>query len=72
MELGAAPEILRERHREIVGLRPLDETVAELRYGLGGLWRNKGFTAIAVISMALGIAAATAIFSIVQAVLLDV
>lgn len=70
--LGAAPGTHVERHREISGLRLLDETAGDLQYGLRGLWRNKTFAAIAILSMALGIGAATAMFSVVYAVLLDI
>ena len=43
----------------------------DLRYGLRMLLARPGFFAVAVLSIALGIAAATAIFSVVYAVLLD-
>src|SRR6266436_5383632 len=42
----------------------------DLRYALRTLWRNRGFAAVSIATLGLGIGAATAIFSVIDNVLL--
>jgi len=50
---------------------PLEPLARDLRYGVRSLTRTPGFTALAVASLALGIMATTAIYSVHHAVVLD-
>src|ERR1700691_226023 len=69
LELGKI-ETQNERYREAIGLRLFDEIGGDLRFGLRSTWKQPAFSAVAILSLALGIGATTAMFSLIYAVLL--
>jgi putative ABC transport system permease protein len=68
LEFGNAPQI-EEAVRDVRG-RWLDDFWRDLRYAVRTLGRNRGFATVAVLSLALGIGANAAIFSLINAVML--
>jgi predicted permease len=69
LDLGR-PSAQNETYRRAIGLRLFDELGGDIRYGIRNLRRNPGFAAVAVLSLAIGIGATTAMFSLIYAVLL--
>jgi predicted permease len=69
IEFGGLDQI-REEHRDARGVALLDGLVRDIRYGVRQLRRSPAFAAAALACLALGIGATTAVYSLVDAILL--
>ena len=66
------PEQLKEELRDARGTRWVEDWLHDLRFALRGMARAPGFTAAAVLTLALGLGANTAVWSVLDALLLRV
>jgi len=69
IELGGIEQVKEQVREERIG-NWLHSVMSDCRFGVRQLRRSPGFTAVAILTLALGIGANTAVFSVVESVLL--
>ena len=69
IELGGIEQLKEQVREELVG-NWLRSVFSDCRYGIRQLRKNRGFTAVAVLTLALGIGSTTSVFSLINAVLI--
>lgn len=69
LDFGSVDDV-KERHRDQRGTRGIEDYVADVRYAIRTLWRDRALAVAGVLTLALGIGATTAVFSAVNAVML--
>ena len=63
--------LVREELHQMNGIGWLEELATDVRYGLRLLRRNRGYAAVAILTLALGVGANAAVFSVVNATLIQ-
>jgi putative ABC transport system permease protein len=70
LEFGGVEQV-KEEVRQAQGVHVLESLLQDLRYGTNNMRRTPGFTAITILTLALGMGATTAIFSAVNPILFE-